>query len=85
VKYNGSHHHVFKEVVRKKGNSVRYQCETCIKIGPWVRFVEVDTVPDTKFDSMTLPQLRAEAKAAGIVGYSKLKKDELRERLVTLP
>jgi epoxyqueuosine reductase QueG len=85
LKWVGTHQHVFEEVVRKKGNSVRYGCNSCPKIGPWIRFVEANTAPDTKYEAMSLPELRAEAKKAGIVGYSKMRKDDIRERLASLP
>jgi epoxyqueuosine reductase QueG len=85
MKYTGSHHHVFKEVVRKKGNRVRYKCDTCIKIGPWVRFVDEKDVPQTAYEKMTVTELRHAAKDAGIIGYSKMTKHELVDTLAGAP
>lgn len=89
------HEHTFTQIVRMRGpHKVRYRCDTCPKIGPWIKLIHkpdevpespvetrpeepIDPQPEVHFSQYTVPVLKEMAKARGIVGFTKMRKDEL--------
>lgn len=88
------HDHTFSKIVRERGSRVRYGCDSCPKIGPWIKIEKrrpkkierIDTYgdenqPEVDFSTYTLPVLREMAKTRGLVGYTKWNKATLVSRL----
>lgn len=77
------HTHTFKNVGRRKGNRIRYQCDLCPRLGPWINTTALPPRVDgvRNFDGYQVAQLRAMARDQGLHGYSKMRKAELIEWL----
>lgn len=84
MKTNNDCPHTKTRVARIRGSKVRRKCVECGHLGGWERnpqytkpsstAVSVSTSP---LETMTVPELRERAKAAGITGYSKMTKQVL--------